>query len=59
MVLDNLVKKIMWTFNIRKNELPHLERLLWKLPKGKYAPLTKAEAQSISQKLQRREDVIT
>lgn len=57
MVLDNNVKKIMWTFDIRKNEMQQLEKLLLKLPKGKYAPLTKAEANSMIHKVQKKEEV--
>lgn len=55
MILDQVTKKITWTFDIRRHELPLLEKLLWKLPRGKYAALTKMDANSISTNLQRKE----
>ncbi|XP_050538453.1 uncharacterized protein LOC126903921 isoform X2 [Daktulosphaira vitifoliae] len=44
---DNTIKKIIWTFGLKKNEGIHLEKLLQKLPKGKYEPMTMDQANEL------------
>lgn len=46
-VLDAVLNKIVLYFNLKKNELAHLEKLLKKLPKKKYGPLTVNQAHKI------------
>lgn len=50
LVLDNVRKKIVWSFDLKKSEEQQLEKLLLKLPKGKYEPLTMAQANQILMK---------
>jgi len=46
-VLDAMLNKIVWYFNLKRNELSQLEKLLLKLPKNKYGPLTVNQANKI------------
>jgi len=46
-VLDSMLNKIVWHFNLKRNELSQLEKLLLKLPKNKYGPLTVNQANKI------------
>lgn len=48
--LDNVRKKIVWSFNLKISEVQQLEKLLLKLPKGKYEPLTMTQANQIVMK---------
>ncbi|XP_015379455.1 PREDICTED: uncharacterized protein LOC107173429 isoform X2 [Diuraphis noxia] len=44
---DGMLNKIVWYFNLKRNELSQLEKLLLKLPKNKYGPLTVNQANKI------------
>lgn len=46
-ILDSMLNKIVWYFNLKRNELSQLEKLLLKLPKNKYGPLTVNQANKI------------
>jgi len=46
-VLDAMLNKIVWFFNLKRTDLSQLEKLLLKLPKNKYGPLTVNQANKI------------
>jgi len=50
LVLDEQEKRIIWSFDVKKCEQQQLEKLLLKLPKGKYEPLTTIRAEKILNK---------
>ncbi|XP_027839005.2 uncharacterized protein LOC114121055 isoform X2 [Aphis gossypii] len=56
---DITLNKIVWFFNLKRPEIQHLEKLLLKLPKRKYAPLTINQVNTIlgSTILQDEEDI--
>ncbi|XP_025417983.1 uncharacterized protein LOC112688813 isoform X3 [Sipha flava] len=44
---DFRVRKIVWSFDLKKNDKQLLEKLMLKLPKEKYEPLTSTQAKDI------------
>lgn len=59
MVLDEAEKRIIWTFDLKRCEQQQLEKLLLKLPKGKYEPLTTAQVEKILIKAINKKDEVS